>query len=142
MGFKALDFNPFPTQISPITPPGKAELHKVFTVARTDTASTLKALVPAQSSIVAVTLYGSVASNAATTATATITISNNSGVISTGTYNVLTNGATTGIVQMSNLPNEEPTPLNGDLKINVQYAETGTASTLGGPWKVRVAYVQ
>ena len=141
MGFQRTDFVPL-GNISPITPPGKAELHKVFSVSRTDTVSSVKVQLPGQVSVLSIYLYGSVASNAATSATVTITIADNSGTISTGTVDVKANGAATAIVQMTNLPNEQPIPTNGDLKISAVYAESGTASSTGGPWKVRVAYVQ
>lgn len=139
MGFKQVDIVPLAT-ISPITPPGKPDLHKVFQVSRTDTVASVKALVPAQSSILYFILHGSVNSNAATTASVTIQVSDNSGIISTGSVDVKANGATTAIVQMTNLPNVEPVPLNGDLTITAIYAETGTASTAGGPWKISIAY--
>lgn len=139
MGFKQIEL--VPPQISPLQPTGKAPQYKVFQTSRSDTVATLKAMLPAQASVISVVLYGSVASNAATTGTMTITIADNSGTISTGTYDVKTNGATTGFVNMTNLPNIEPLPLNGDLRISATYAETGTASTLGGPWKVAVEYV-
>lgn len=124
-----------------LIPSGKSDVYKFFQTLRTDITSTLKAVVPAQSSVFNVTLYGSVNSNATITATLTITIANNGGTISTGTVNLLTGGATTALVQMTNLPNIEPIPANGDLRISVQYAETGTASTLGGPWVIGVNYV-
>lgn len=126
---------------TPITPGGKADLSKFFQVTRTDTVATLKARVPASVSVAAVTLYGSVNSDALTTATVTLVISNNAGVISTGTYDVKGAGIVTGLVQMTNLPNIEPNPPLGDLSITATYAETGTASTVGGPWRVRVLYV-
>lgn len=140
MGFATSDFTS--TNPTTTTPPGRAELHRVFQIARTETVSTLKAVLPAQSSVIGIFLYGSTVSNAATTATVTVTISDNTGVISTGSYDVKTNGALTGMLQMTNLPNVTQLPPNGDLKISAVYAETGTASTAGGPWKVRIAYVQ
>lgn len=139
MGFKQSEL--VPTQISPLQPSGKAHQVKVFQVSRTDTVSSLKAMLPAQASVLNVIIYGSTASNAGTTASVTVTITNNSGTVSTGAYDVKTSGAVTGFVQMTNLPNIEPLPLVGDLKINAVYAETGTASSAGGPWKVVVEYV-
>lgn len=126
---------------TPLIPASKSDTSKFFQVSRTDTAVTLKAVAPAQASIFDVSLFGSINSNAGTTATLTVTIANNTGTISTGTVNLLTGGATSASVAMTNLPNIEPLPLLGDLKISVQYAETGTASTLGGPWVMRVNYV-
>lgn len=143
MGIKQIELVPISsTGPTPLIPSGKPDIQKFFQATRTDTAAGIvKAVVPAQSSVLQVTLYGSVNVNNATTATGTITIANNSGTISTGTVNLLTGGATTALIQMSNLPNIEPLPLNGDLKISFQYAETGTASTLGGPWVIGVTYV-
>lgn len=139
MGFKQIEL--VPSQISPLQPSGKAHQIKLFQVARTDLTNPLKAMLPAQASVTNVYLYGSTASDAGTSATVTITISNNTGVISTGIYDVKADGTITGIVRMTDLPNIEPQPLLGDLKINADYAETGTASTTGGPWKVAVEYV-
>lgn len=127
---------------TPLIPASKSDTCKFFQLTRTDVgAPILKAVLPAQASVISVTLFGSANSNATTTATATVTISNNTGVISTGTVNLLTAGTTTADVAMSALPNIEPQPLLGDLKVSVQYAETGTASTAGGPWVMRVNYV-
>lgn len=126
---------------TPITPAGKPTYVKAFQATRSNTTTTLKAGLPAQSSIMGVMLYGSVASDALTTATLTITVSNNIGVISTGVVDVKANGAATALVNMSALPNIEPNPLLGDLRVSAIYAETGTASTVGGPWNLRVLYV-
>lgn len=126
---------------TPITPAAKNEVGKFFQVTRTDTVAVLKTAIPAQASIIGVTMYGGVASDAATTATLTLTVSNNTGTISTGTVDVKANGATTALVQMTNLPNIEPLPAQGDIRVTAVYAETGTASTVGGPWKFRLDWV-
>lgn len=144
MGFKQVDLIPIsvlgPTAISP---PSKSVQELIFQVTRTDTAAgILKEVLPADASLLSLTFYGSVVSNAATTATATFTVTNASGTISTGTVDVKANGATTAAVQMTGLPNIEPNPLVGDIKITAQYAETGTASTAGGPWVIGVRYVR
>lgn len=139
MGFKQIEV--VPPQISPLQPSGKAHQIKVFQVSRTDTVASVKAMLPAQASITNIYGYGSVASDAATTATVTITVANNSGTVSTAVYNVKANGATTTLLNASGLPNVEPLPLLGDLRISAVYAETGTASTTGGPWNIAVEYV-
>jgi hypothetical protein len=142
MGIKQVELVPINTNGPTTTiPAAKPALNKVFQVSRTDTAATLKAVLPAQSSVLKVLFYGGVASDAATTATVTITLANNSGTISTGTVDVKANGATTALVQMSNLPNIESLPPQGDIKVNAQYAETGGASTVGGPWKMLIEWV-
>ena len=140
MGFKQIEV--VPPQISPLQPTGKAHQIKVFQVSRTDTTATLKAMLPAQASITNVYKYGSTASDAGTTATITITVANNTGTISTsGASSVLSAGNINALLNMTNIPNIEPLPLAGDLRISAQYAETGTASTTGGPWKIAVEYV-
>lgn len=142
MGIKQVELVPINTNgPTPLVPGAKPTIAKYFQVTRSDTASTLKAVLPAQASVVQVTVYGSTASDAATTATVTLTIANNSGTISTGVVDVKANGATTAIVQMSNLPNIEPLPAAGDLRISAVYAETGGASTTGGPWKFGIDWV-
>lgn len=142
MGIKQVELVPINSNGPTATIPGsKQTLGKYFQVARTDTASTLKAVLPGQASVVQFTIYGSTASDAATTATVTFTIANNGGTISTGVVDVKANGATTALVQMSALPNIEPIPANGDIKISAVYAETGGASTTGGPWRVGIDWV-
>lgn len=142
MGFKQVEIVPVsttgPTQL---IPSGKNIGTKVFQATRTDTVAVVKAVTGASTSILKILVYGSVNSDAATTATVTLTVSNNTGVISTGVVDVKANGATTALVQMSNLPNVEPVPATGDLQIKAVYAETGGASTVGGPWKFAVEYV-
>lgn len=115
---------------------------KVFQVARTETASVVKLVLPADATILHVVRLGSVASDALTTATVTITAANNGGTVSSKVDDVKGSGATTGFVEMSGLPNAEPRPLNGDLTVSAVYAETGTASTTGGPWNYVVTYVR
>ncbi len=142
MGIKQVELVPVSsTGPTPLIPASKSDTSKFFQASRTDTSARVAALLPAQSSVFEISLFAGGNSNAGTTATLTVTISNNSGVISTGSVNVLTNGNTTAPIAMSALPNIEPVPLNGDLKISVQYAETGTASSAGGPWVLRVNYV-
>lgn len=123
------------------TQPGKPDTSKFFRASRTDTAAGIvKAVLTANASPWQVTFYGGVASDAGTTATLTITIADNTGTRSTGVVDVKTNGATTAIVQMSNFPLLNSVPATGDLKITAQYAETGTASTTGGPWTISATY--
>ena len=143
MGILAQDLTPlnsgFPTALTPVS---KDQSAKFFKITRTDTAQVVRAVLPADATITGIRIYGSTVSNAATTATATITVTNNSGTVSTGTVDVKTNGATTDFVQMSNLPNIQPVPLAGDLQVKIQYAETGTASSSGGPWVCMLEYVR
>ena len=144
MGLLATDITPLGS-LGPTTtvPVAKDVLAKVFAVSRTDTVATTKMILPADASIIEVSKFGNTASDAATTATVTITAANNTGTISTGTaLDVKGAGTTTSHVQMTGLPNLQPMPAAGDIRINAVYAETGTASTTGGPWYIKVLYVR
>lgn len=143
MGFKAIDVTPISSLgPTPLIPGAKTVYEKMIQIARTDTVSTLKAQLPGDASLVGLVFFGSTSSDALTTATATFTVSNNSGVVTTGVVDVKGAGTVTALMQMSNLPNIEVFPLLGDLRVSVVYAETGTASTVGGPWKVVLRYVR
>ena len=63
-------------------PVGKEHQSKIFKVSRTDTAASVKAVLPADSSVYNMYIYGSTASNAATTAAITINIKKNGSTIS------------------------------------------------------------
>lgn len=143
MGFLATDLAVI-SSTGPTTniPVAKDVNVKAFTVARTETTAVLKVVLPADASIIGLRVFGGTASDAGTTATLTFTAANNSGTISSGTYNVKTNGAVTGEVTMSGLPNIQPVPLTGDITLTAYYGETGTASTTGGPWNVLVTYIR
>lgn len=144
MGIKQIDLVSVST-IGPTTtsPPSKYRALSYSQASRSDTVSVTKDILPADASITSINYFGAPVSNAGTTATLTVTITNNTGTISTGTVNLLT-AATTGSTQiaMSALPNLENIPLQGDLRVNAVYAETGTASTLGGPWNLEVNFVR
>lgn len=139
MGIKQVDIVPLAPP-TPLTPTGKSPLVKVIQVSRTDTVSAVKAVLPAQSSILTVLQLNAQVSNAATTAEVTLTVTNNSGTVATAAADVRSEVGPV-FVPIPGLPNIEPLPLNGDLKISAAYAETGTASTAGGPWTFVVTYV-
>jgi hypothetical protein len=143
MGFKAVDIVT-PGTIGPtaLTPPAKDVMVKAFQVLRTDTTASLKMVLPADASILEFSIIG-VASNAATSATVSV----GSTVAATEFINgqdVKTAGglikptATVGTV----IPQLENIPLGQDIQIFAKYAETGTPSTLGGPYTVLVYFVR
>jgi len=141
MGLIVQDITPFTGTLTANIPTSKDVATKVFQVSRSDTASTLKCVLPADASIIEVSKFGSTNTDSATSSTMTFTIANQSGTISTGNFDAKTTGTTTAYVQMSNLPNLEPRPLTGDITISAQYTEVG-AATVGGPWYVKVLYVR
>lgn len=143
MGFKAIDLTPIasvgPTAVSPA---GKDLQCKAFRVARTDTTAAVKAVLPGDSTIVDINILG-VASDAATTAVVSV------GSTSTATEYVNAQDVKTagGLIRPTStigsaIPNLENIPVSTDLPIYAKYAETGTASTVGGPYTVIVYYVR
>lgn len=141
MGFKAIDLAPL--QITPITPVLKDVQVRAFKVSRTDTTASVKAMLPADATVIDIWMVG-VASDAATTANVSI------GTTSTATEWINAQDVKTagGMIRPStsfsavNLPNVEPQPLGSDISIYAKYAETGTASTVGGPYTVFVEFVR
>ena len=114
---------------------------KVFQVARTETSSVTKLILPGDATLLKVDRAAATASDAATTATVTVTVANNGGTVSTFTDNVKSTATTTTFMP-STMPNAQPIPVTSDLTVSAVYAETGTASTTGGPWVYVVYYVR
>lgn len=134
MGFQVQDFQPLrdPTTI---TPPGKSHLIKVFQIQASDgSGEVVKAVIPASASIYAVRFFGNDAGGSSDEVD--VTLRNNSGDISTGNVDLETNGTTSAFVQMTNLPNIQPIPNQGDIKVI-----TESTITSGGPWKFAIEYV-
>jgi hypothetical protein len=117
MGLNAQDFTPFGDR-TPLQPTSKDVVAKFFQVTRSTTTTSNLVRLPADAAVIGIKVFGSSNSNSGTTATVTVNVSTNAGVISTGTVDVHANGATTASVQMSNLPNLLTLPLNGDLVIS------------------------
>jgi hypothetical protein len=141
MGLKATDIVPLgangPTAQ---TPAAKCVLMKVFQILRTDTTATIKMVLAGAATVVDIQIVG-VASNAGTTATVSIG--------TTATANEWINAqdvkGSGGKIRPSasfgpGLPNFENVPITGDIQVYAKYAETGGASTLGGPYYVFVYY--
>lgn len=143
MGFKQTDLvgvsSIGPTTLTPIA---KEAIEKVFQVSRTDTSSTLKVVLPGDASVTNITFYPSTASDAGTTASVSFVIANTGGTLSSGSIDVKNTVTISNVTNLTNLPNIEPLPLNGNITVKATYAETGTASTTGGPWKFLVRYVR
>jgi hypothetical protein len=142
MGLRLPDITPFAsTGPTPLVPSAKDIQTKTFAVSRSNTASTLKVVLPGDSTVLSIQKTVGTNTDSATSSTVTLTMTNNSGTVSTGSVDVKTLGATAGFVGMSSLPNLEPQPLTGDLKISAQYAEVG-AATVGGAWYFTVYFVR
>ena len=143
MGIKAIDITPLASYgPTAVTPSSKDVVCKVFAINRTDTTASVKCVIPADSTIIAIRLYSTAVSNAATTATVSV------GIPGTNTYFVNAADVKTSAGQIaltsnvSNIFNLENIPLGSDIQITGIYAETGTASTAGGPYYVTIEYVR
>jgi F0F1-type ATP synthase membrane subunit c/vacuolar-type H+-ATPase subunit K len=115
---------------------GKLMHSQSGTVARTDTAAKNLFTLPANAVIVAIRLYGAVASDAVTTATVSVGKSGsataylNAADVKGGGVGVLSTGAKATLGSI------------GSSAVVVQgiYAETGGASSTGGPWTCFIDY--
>lgn len=144
MGIKTLDVNPIgnngPTAVTPM---GKEILVKVFAINRTDTASVVKCVLPSDATIIDMKVFTNTASDAGTSATISVGINGGSSTYFLNTVDVKTaSGKIVPTSKAANFMNLENTPLGPDLSINGMYAESGAASTVGGPFYVVVEYVR
>lgn len=118
---------------------------KSIRVARTNTTAAVLAVLPQDATVLNVTLSGMTASDAATTATVSV------GTTSTATewinaFDVKTAGTGAGqnlppmVAGLGNITTG--LPAGTDVQIYAKYAETGTASTTGGPWYINIYYTR
>lgn len=142
-----------PTMVSPDYPTRK-DYHLVpFSVARTDTVAKKVAVLPADATILGFRFYIEVPSNATTTAIVTLTgqgVGPSGATFAFGSQNVLAAAGNTGIMNATvnrvtgifNLERPPAVQTSGDIIIYATYSETGTASTLGGPFDFVIEYVR
>lgn len=127
-----------PQGVTTITPPARELLTKVAQVVRTDTTRFDAFVLPKDAVVAGVYVLGATASDAVTTATITVGTGASGTELING-FSVKTNGAgyfTVGTAGGSSIG----TQLTADTLFKAVYAETGTASTTGGPWLVKVEY--
>ena len=108
------------------------------TIARTDTTAKTLGVVPANALMLGYTISNPVASDAATTAVVSMGKSGGTGVEFLNTVDV--KGGALGQIT----PTTKATlGTVGGTKVTVTgiYAETGAASTTGGPWRVTAFYI-
>lgn len=137
MGFKQSELNP-PGVISTITPAAKDVRVKAFQIARTDTTQVTKAWLPANASILNVSVRRSVTSDGETASVSVGYGSTTNNLINA--LSVKTAGLTFGTLDTVIAQPEGNQP-GEDIKITAVYTETGTASTTGGPFVVMIQYV-
>lgn len=106
-------------------------------IARTDTAAKTLGYLPANAIISAITVKNPVASNAATTATISVGKSGGTGTEYVNAQDV--KGAALGQVVPTTVATLD-TIGTANVTVTGIYAETGAASTTGGPWTVFIHY--
>lgn len=139
-GFRATDLAN--SAVSPITPPARVLRVSAFQVTRSMTSATMVDQIPGDSSIINIYAVGT-GSNAGTTATISFGTSTTTTTNIVNAMSVTATGKTiaTGSVWQTAYPNIVDVPVLKDIQIYATYAETGTASSVGGPWTVVVEFI-
>ena len=123
-----------------ISTPKNLYIHyKEESVARTDTSAKDLFVLPAGSTPLALLIRGETASNAGTTAVLDV------GITGTAEYFIAdTSVLAAGGGASSNFKPmlKGRTQLTTDTTVTATYAESGTASTVGGPWTVGIFYIR
>ena len=124
-----------------LTPTARASQVKTGYVARTDTTAKELFSIPKGAVISGIYVIGTVASDAATTATVSIGNTASANEYMNG-FDVKTAATATGYqaAGAKAVGTAMMSPLASDILVKGIYAETGTASTTGGPWYVKVEY--
>lgn len=123
------------------------QVHRGF-VSRTDLASKNLFTLPKYARLIAWMVWGKAASDALTTANISIGKLGGTGVEFLSAFDVKTVGTGNGMV----VPNAQllmgydtapvdTAKLSADTTVTAKYAETGAASTVGGPWTITLLYV-
>jgi len=124
-----------------LTPKARDPLVKLGTIARTDTTAKELFGLPKGSIIVGIYVIGAAASDAGTSATIGIgsTASANEYMAA---YDVKTAATGEGYnpAGAAAVGSAMATPITSDLPVYGIYAESGTASTAGGAWTIKVEY--
>lgn len=124
-----------------LTPKARGTLTKIGSLARTDTTAKELFGLPKDALIVGIYVIGAAASDAATTATIGIGSTTSANEYMTG-YDVKTAATGEGYnpAGAAAVGTALCSKLTTDVPVYGIYAESGTASTTGGPWYVKVEY--
>lgn len=149
MGYNAQDLTPLnPDYPSPLNPVRKEYAIVPFQVSRSNTTAFKVAVLPDDATILGIRYYNNTAaSNAGTTATVTITATplgpGSGGQYTLATYDAKGTATGSGFLSSSTEFNLfRAGAQTGDILIKATYAETGTASTAGGPWYFLIEYTR
>ena len=122
-------------------PPAREVYNKFVKVLRTDTTATIRAWLPKDAFLTGAWVIGYVASDAATTATIGVGSTTSANEYVSG-YDVKAAATGEGVsgVGAAAVGSAFATRLTSDKPLYVKYAESGTASTTGGPWYIKLEY--
>lgn len=126
-----------PVGVTTVSPAAVEIYTKTAQVLRTDTARFDAFALPKGAVISGVYVIGTTASDAATTATITVGTGASGTELING-YSVKSNNGFNPVGSAAG--SYVGTQLTADTVFKAVYAETGTASTTGGPWLVKVEY--
>lgn len=123
------------------TPKAREVLSKFISIARTDTTASIMAYLPKDALVVGMWVIGAAASDAATTAVVSVgTTSTSNELVASFDVKTAATGEGFSGVGAAAVGSAMASKLTVDTPIYAKYAETGTASTTGGPWVVRIDY--
>lgn len=125
--------------VTSTTPPAVELLAKTVQVARTDTTAFDAFVLPKGAVVAGAYVMGTVASDAATTAIVDVGTNPGTSDQIVDSFSVKTNGVGYHAIGAAG-GSAIGTQLSADTLYKARYAETGTASTTGGPWLVKVEY--
>ena len=125
--------------ITSTTPPAVEVLTKTVQVARTDTTAFEAFVLPKHAVIAGAYVMGGVASDAATTAIIDVGTNPATADEVVDSFDVKTNGKGYFAVGAA-AGTAHGSQLTADTLYKAKYTESGTASTTGGPWLVKVEY--
>lgn len=125
-------------RIGVTSPPAFEPLTKTVAIARTDTTAFEAFVIPKGAVLVGAYVLGQANSNAGTSAV--LQVGTNPGTLNEilNGYNVLTGGV--GYNPAGSTMTSAGGQVTSDTLVKARYVETGTASSAGGPWLVKVEY--
>ena len=122
-------------------PKARCNLEKFIKIVRTDTTAFVGAWLPKGAVVTGLYVIGHAASDAATTGTISVgTTATSNEIISAYDVKTAATGEGYNPAGAAAVGTYMASKLTADTPVYAKYAETGTASTTGGPWFVKIAY--
>lgn len=121
----------------------KGGFSKTIVVSRSNTTKDLRAMLPAGAYFTAILVNNTsgAASNAATTAAVTVFAGNNTTQLATADVKTAVAPSVPSLANLDTIASVLGNNSRADIPVYIQYTETGTASSTGGPWAVTLEYV-